>query len=120
MEIAAALLTGLALQNSALLGLAGVALAHRHFPTPTRTDRFSLWRACWFSPWSPWRSTRARRRAIKDPIPSLIQKTIKTSLLALVWLHVGVIAGVRGLEPAAMVAVLSVPAYLLGRWLYTT
>ena len=108
------------LQNIALLGLAESPWRIGIFPTPTRTDRFSLWRACWFWPWSPWQSTQARDPGHQDPIPSLIQKTIKTSLLALVWLHVGVIAGVRGLEPAAMIAVLSVPAYLLGRWLYTT
>ena len=32
----------------------------------------------------------------------LIQKTVKTGILTLVWLHVGVVAGVRGLEPAAL------------------
>ena len=60
------------------------------------------------------------RRPSRSPSPRLIQKNIKTSLLALIWLHVGVIASVRGLEAAAVVALLWVPAFILGRWLYST
>jgi 4-hydroxybenzoate polyprenyltransferase len=60
------------------------------------------------------------RQAIEQPTPPLIQKAVKTGILSLVWLHVGVLAGVRGLEPAALVALLWVPAYILGRWLYST
>ncbi len=115
-----ALLTGLALQNIAVLGLAGVALAHRHFPRPDPNRPLLPLEGLLVLALVALAVNANATRAIKDPIPPLIQKTIKTSLLALVWLHVGVIAGVRGLEPAAMVAVLSVPAYLLGRWLYTT
>jgi hypothetical protein len=31
-----------------------------------------------------------------------------------------VIAGVRGLEPALLLSLLWVPAFILGRWLYST
>jgi 4-hydroxybenzoate polyprenyltransferase len=59
-------------------------------------------------------------RAIRNPIPQLIQQNVKTGILSLVWLHVGVVASVRGPELAALVVLFWVPAYLLGRWLYST
>ena len=62
----------------------------------------------------------AASRAIKQPVPELIQRAVKTGILTLVWLHVGVLAAVRGLELAAVVAALWVPAFLLGKWLYST
>ena len=63
---------------------------------------------------------QAAAAAIKQPDPRSIQKTVKTGILSLVWLHVGVVAAVRGIEPAAIVAALWFPAFLLGRWLYST
>ena len=63
---------------------------------------------------------QAAAAAIRQPTPRSIQKTVKTGILSLVWLNVGLVAAVRGLEPAAIVAALWVPAYLLGRWLYST
>ena len=59
-------------------------------------------------------------RAIRAADPSAHSENIKTGILSLVWLHVGVVAGVRGLEPAVYVAILWLPAYILGRWLYST
>jgi len=41
-------------------------------------------------------------------------------LLSLVWLNVGLVMAVRGVTLALAVAVLWVPAFLLGRWLYST
>ena len=70
--------------------------------------------------WSPWWSTWPPPRAIRQPIPRSIQRAVKTGVLSLVWLNVGLVAAVRGLEPAAVVAALWVPAFLLGRWLYST
>ena len=63
---------------------------------------------------------QAGSAAIKQPNPRTIQRTVKTGILSLVWLNVGLVAAVRGLEPAAIVAAPWVPAYLLGRWLYST
>jgi 4-hydroxybenzoate polyprenyltransferase len=114
------LIAGLALEDLAILGLAGVTLAHGHFPH-SRPDK----------PLIPLEGllvlalvalavNSSASKALAKPIPQLIQKNIKTSLLALVWLHVGVIAGVRGVQPAALVALLWVPAFILGRWLYST
>ncbi len=62
----------------------------------------------------------AASRAIERPIPALIQKYVKTGILSLVWLHVGVVAAVRGPELALPIAALWLPAFILGRWLYST
>jgi 4-hydroxybenzoate polyprenyltransferase len=114
------LLAGISCQNLAVLGLAGTALLHKRFPQPA-TDR----------PVIPLEGllvlalvamavNLAAARAIRQPIPRLIQQAVKTSILSLVWLNVGLVAAVRGPGPAALVAVLWVPAYILGRWLYST
>jgi 4-hydroxybenzoate polyprenyltransferase len=62
----------------------------------------------------------AASRAIKQPVPPLIQRYVKTGILSLVWLHVGVVAAVRGPELALAIAALWLPAFILGRWLYST
>ena len=62
----------------------------------------------------------AASRAIERPIPEHIQKYVKTGILSLVWLHVGLVAAVRGPELALPIAALWLPAFILGRWLYST
>lgn len=114
------LFAGLALQDLAILGLAGVALEHRHFPHPSSDRPLIPLEGMLFLALVALAVNSTASRAIAQPIPGLIQKHIKTSLLALIWLHVGVIAGVRGVEQAALVALLWVPAFILGRWLYST
>jgi 4-hydroxybenzoate polyprenyltransferase len=114
------LLTGLALQDFALLGMAGVALGHRQFPDPDPARPLIPLEGLLVLALVALAVNSSATRALSQPVPRLVQKHIKTSLLALVWLHVGVIAGVRGWEPAALVAILWLPAYLLGRWLYST
>ena len=59
-------------------------------------------------------------RAVREPGPRTLQRAVKTGVLALVWLDVGVVAAVRGPIPALAVAVLWLPAFLLGRRLYST
>jgi 4-hydroxybenzoate polyprenyltransferase len=114
------LITGVALENMAVLGLAAVALAHRRFPQPDLARPLLPVEGLLVLALVALAVNLAGSRAIKEPTPRLIQQTVKTGILALVWLHVGVVAAVRGLEPAALLALLWVPAYLLGRWLYST
>jgi UbiA prenyltransferase family len=114
------LLAGLTLEDLALLGLTGVALAHRDFPHPDPERPLIPLEGLLILAIVALAVNSSANRAIRQPIPPLIQKNIKTSLLALVWLHVGVIAAVRGLEPAALIALLWAPAFILGRWLYST
>lgn len=114
------LIAGLTILDLALLGLAAVAMAHHSFPSPA-TDR----------PLIPLEGllviglvallvNQAAVAALKQPSPQTIQRTVKTGILSLVWLNVGLVAAVRGVEPAAIVAAFWVPAFLLGRWLYST
>jgi hypothetical protein len=114
------LVAGLGLQDLALLGLAGVTLAHERFPHPDRERPLIPLEGLLVLALVALAVNSTAARAIKEPIPELIQKTVKTGILSLVWLHVGVVAGVRGLESAAYVALLWLPAYILGRWLYST
>jgi UbiA prenyltransferase family len=114
------LVAGLGLQDLALVGLAGVTLAHDCFPHPDPERPLIPLEGLLFLALAALAVNSTAARAIQEPLPQLIQKTVKTGILSLVWLHVGVVAGVRGLEPAAYVAILWVPAYILGRWLYST
>jgi hypothetical protein len=63
---------------------------------------------------------RAGFRAYRRPIPETFQRAVKTGVLALVWLDVAAVAAARGPSTALVVASLWVPAFLLGRWLYST
>ena len=114
------LLTGLFLQDLALVALAGVALAHQSFPHPDLERPLIPLEGLLVLALVALAVNSSAARAIQQPVPQFIQRTVKTGILSLVWLHVGVIAAVRGLETAAVVALLWLPAYVLGRWLYST
>jgi len=114
------LFAGLALQDLALVGLAGATLAHQRFPEPDLDQPLIPLEGLLVLALVALAVNASAARAIQQPIPVLIQNTVKTGILSLVWLNVGLVAGVRGLVPAALVALLWVPAFLLGRWLYST
>ncbi len=116
----AGLVAGLWLQNLALLGLAGLALQHRRFPIPAPDRPLIPIEGILVLALVALAVNSAAARAIRQPTPELVQKAVKTGILSLIWLNVGLVAAVRGLEPAGVIAALWVPAYLLGRWLYTT
>jgi 4-hydroxybenzoate polyprenyltransferase len=58
--------------------------------------------------------------AAADPTPRNVQMAVKHSILSLIWLDAVTIAAVAPLEYSIGVALLLVPAYLLGRWVYST
>jgi hypothetical protein len=58
--------------------------------------------------------------AAADPTPRNVQLAVKHSILSLIWLDAVVVAAVAPLEYSIGVALLLVPAYLLGRWVYST
>jgi 4-hydroxybenzoate polyprenyltransferase len=62
----------------------------------------------------------ASGKAIRAPSPANKQRAVKTGVLSLVWLNVGIVAAVRGPAMALVVAALWIPAFLLGKWLYST
>jgi 4-hydroxybenzoate polyprenyltransferase len=63
---------------------------------------------------------RADLRALREPSPASLQAAVKTGVLSLVWLDVMLVAMIRGPVLALVVAALWVPAFLLGKWLYST
>jgi 4-hydroxybenzoate polyprenyltransferase len=114
------LFAGLTIQNSALLGLAGATLAHQRFPKPDLDQPLIPLESLLVLALVALAVNARAARAIQQPTPELVQKTVKTGILSLVWLLFGVVAGVRGPGAALLVAMLWVPAFLLGRWLYST
>jgi 4-hydroxybenzoate polyprenyltransferase len=62
----------------------------------------------------------ASGRAITEPSPATKQRAVKTGVLSLVWLNVAIVAAVRGPLMALVVAALWIPAFALGKWLYST
>lgn len=112
---------GLTLENLAFLGLLSAALQPRLFPTIGPDARSVLpLEGLLVLLLVAWIVNLAGARALRNPVPGTLQKAVKTGVLSLVWLNVGVVAAVRGPTMAAAVAVLWIPAYLLGRWIYST
>lgn len=114
------LVAGLTILDVALLGLAAVAMAHRRFPRPSIDRNLIPLEGILVLGLIALLVNQSAAAAVKQPTPRTIQKTVKTGILSLVWLNVGLVAAVRGLEPAAIVAAFWFPAFLLGRWLYST
>jgi 4-hydroxybenzoate polyprenyltransferase len=111
---------GLTLQNAALLGLVAAALQPRWFPAPTLNRPIVPLEGLLVLLAVGLVVNLADARALRVPVPATLQRAVKTGILALVWLHVGVLAAVRGTTPALAVAALWVPAFVLGRSLYST
>jgi 4-hydroxybenzoate polyprenyltransferase len=114
------LLAGLVLQDLALLGLAVAAMSHHRFPYPAPERPVIPLEGILVIALIAMVVNQAAVAALKQPTSRSIQRAVKTGILSLVWINVGLVAAVRGIEPAAIVAALWVPAYLLGRWLYST
>lgn len=112
---------GWAFQNLALFGLFAVAMQAGRFPMidgvrPPIVPLEGLLVLLVVA----WIVNAATGRALRSPTPSYRQQAVKTGVLALVWLDVGLVAAVRGPAHALAVAALWVPAFLLGKWLYST
>src|SRR5262249_36428020 len=111
---------GLALEELGILGLLAAALQPRAFPAPRTDAPIVAPEGLLVLLLTGLAVSLATARAIRDPIPLRVQKAVKTGIFALVWLDVGLVVSVRGLSAALPVALLWVPAFLLGRWLYST
>ena len=114
------LLVGLTVQDLALIGLMAAALQPGKYPNPLPGRPLIPLEGLLVLALVALAVNLAASRAIYQPVPAVIQKTVKTGILALVWIDVGLVAAVRGPQAAAAIAGLWVPAYLLGRWLYST
>ncbi|WP_406696581.1 UbiA family prenyltransferase [Singulisphaera sp. Ch08] len=112
---------GLTLENVAFLGLLTAALQPRLFPAVGIDSRSVLpLEGLLVLLLVAWVVNLAGARALRNPVPASLQQAVKTGVLSLVWLNVGVVAAVRGPATAVSVAILWIPAYLLGRWIYST
>lgn len=59
-------------------------------------------------------------RAIADPRPAKVQIAIKIAILSLIWLDAAIALRVSGFNEAICIAILLVPALLVGRAVYST
>ncbi|MDR3637385.1 MAG: UbiA family prenyltransferase [Isosphaeraceae bacterium] len=114
------LYVGMVLENLAILGLVGAALRPRDFPSPAIDRPILNLEGLLVLLVVAWLVALAGSRAIREPRPEHFQKAVKTGVLSLVWLNCGVVAAVRGVEPGLAIAAFWVPAYVLGRWIYST
>jgi hypothetical protein len=58
--------------------------------------------------------------AAVDPNPENVQAAVKHSILSLIWLDAATAAATAGPAYGVAIAVLLVPAIVLGRWVYST
>jgi len=114
------LLTGLTFQDLALIGLMAAALQPGKYPNPLPGRPLIPVEGLLVLALVALAVNLAATRAIYQPVPAVIQKAVKTGILALVWIDVGLVAAVRGPQAAGAIAAFWIPAYLLGRWLYST
>jgi 4-hydroxybenzoate polyprenyltransferase len=114
--------SGMIVQNVAILCLMAAALRPKSFPLPDLERPALPAEAAGVLVLAAvlWVVNLADARALRDRSPAAVQRAVKTGVLSLVWLNVGVVAGVRGPAMALVVAALWVPAFVLSRWLYTT
>jgi 4-hydroxybenzoate polyprenyltransferase len=114
------IVAGMTLQNVAVIGLLAAAMRTRTFPSPDLHRPVVGLEGLLVLVLVLLTVNLADSRALRQPIPAVVQRAVKTGVLSLVWLNVGVVAAVRGPGPALAVAALWVPAFVLGRWLYST
>lgn len=116
-------IAGWVLQNFALLALVGVAVLGGRFPgiSMARSSRgLALLAGLAVLLAVAFVVNRANLAAVREPIPARLQSAVKTGVLSLVWLNVGIVAAVRGPLMALAVAALWLPAFVLGKRLYST
>jgi 4-hydroxybenzoate polyprenyltransferase len=116
----ASLVIGLLFQLTAIVTLAAVGFSRQRFPAPASDRPIIPLEGLFVLALVAFAVSVAASRALERPLPERIQKYIKTGILSLVWLHVGLIAAVRGPALALPIAALWFPAFILGRWLYST
>ncbi|HEV3122644.1 MAG TPA: UbiA family prenyltransferase [Isosphaeraceae bacterium] len=111
---------GLVIQNAAAVGLLAAAVSGKRFPNPSASAPILPLEGLAVLAFVFLLVNLAGTRALRDPVPERVQQAVKTGVLALVWIDVGLVAAVRGPVPALAVAALWVPAFVLARWLYAT
>lgn len=111
---------GLIVENLALIGLFAAALLGRHFPNPNPERPLIPVGGLLILAVVALFVNRAGGRAVIEPKPETIQAAVKISVFSLVWLHVGLVAAVRGPFESLAIAAFWLPAYISGKWIYST
>ncbi len=111
---------GLAIQDIAMLGVLLLILCYQAFPGsgqslgPIPVEGLLVLAVVALI------VNRAGANALFDPTPATIQRAVKTGVFSLIWLLVALVAAVRGAGPALGVAAFWIPAFTLGKWVYST
>jgi 4-hydroxybenzoate polyprenyltransferase len=113
-------LAGMIVQDIGLLGLFAAAFQAGNFPDANPERAILPLEGLFVLAVVALVVNIAAGQAVQEPKPSTIQHAVKTGVLSLVWLNVGLVAAVRGVGPAVIVAAWWVPAFILGKWLYST
>jgi 4-hydroxybenzoate polyprenyltransferase len=108
---------GVGIEQWALLGLIGASIATSRVISPG-DSRAIVGLIVWIVACVV--INRANLSALRNPVPGYVQRAVKTGVLSLVWLDVVAVTTVRGPTAGLTVAALWVPAFLLGKWLYST
>ncbi len=111
---------GIALENLGLVAILGAALQAKGFPSPSASAAIVPLEGLLILALVAGVVNLANSRTVREPTPARYMNSVKTAVLSLIWLNVGLVAAVRGLSPALAVAALWIPAYLLGKWVYST
>ena len=111
---------GMAVQDLAILGLLTAALGVVAFPGTGPDRPIVPLEGLLVLLLTAWAVNLAGARAYREPTPARLQAAVKTGVLSLVWLDVGLVASIRGPRAALGVTALWVPAYVLAKWLYAT
>jgi 4-hydroxybenzoate polyprenyltransferase len=111
---------GVIVQNLALLGLVAAAVHPEGFDPPVRGDAARAAAGLVALLTVAFVVNSRSIVALRAPTDAVVQGAVKTAILALVWLHVGLLLAVRGPAAALAVAWLWFPAVLAGRWVYST
>ncbi len=114
------LVGGLGLQVVGLIGLAWSSMSAGDFPMPTPGRSILPLGGLLVIGVVGLVVIAAGGRAVRDPKPPTVMAAVRTGILSLIWLHVGVLLAVRGPEAAAAVAALWLPAFALKRWFEMT
>ena len=111
---------GLACQNAAFVGLIVACAQAGSFPSPMSHPLAHEFLGCVALAALGLSVHVSSMRALRNPEPEWIQRAVKFGIMALVWIHVGMLLGVRGFLPALVVALFWIPAAYVGRWIYST
>lgn len=111
---------GLVVENLALIGLFAAALLASRFPNPSPERPLIPVGGLLILAVVALFVNRAGGRAVIEPKPETIQAAVKIGVFSLVWLHVGLVAAVRGPFESLAIVAFWLPAYVSGRWIYST